>query len=783
MNQAPAARAFESLKFGVGQPVARTEDPMLVRGAGAYTDDLAAPGALHAVFLRSQHAHGLLRAVDAGAARAMPGVAAIYDGAQLAAAGYAGLKCMLPLTNADGAPMRAPDRPALAIGRVRHVGEPIACVLAETLDQARDAAEAILVDIEPLPVVLDEDAARAAGAPALFDDLPGNVVLESRTGDAAATEAAFARAAHVARLRLVDQRLAVACLETRAAIAEYDAASERFTLRAPSQGVFGLRAMLAATLRIAPQKLHVLTGQVGGSFGMKGAVFPELVCLMHAARALGRPARWTDGRSDSFLSDTHGRDMAFNAELALDAEGNFLALRVVGAGNIGAYTTLVSPLMPCGVAVRNLPGMYRTPAMDIRMQAVLTNTPPIGAYRGAGRPEGNYVMERLIEEAARISGLSAIDLRLKNAVTPADMPFHSPVGSVWDSGDCAALVAHALEVADWDGYAARKADSEGRGLIRGRGIGAYLEATAPPANEMGGLHFEQDGTVTIVTGTLDFGQGHATTFSQVLVTELGVPFDKIRFVQGDSDRLIAGGGTGGSKSTMASGAAVIEAAREVIARGRKLAGFLLETAEADIEFADGRFTVAGTDRAIDVLELAARLRAGITLPDDMPRTLDVDHVHKASPAAYPNGCHVAEVEIDPETGETRLVRYTMVNDFGVVVNPMLVEGQMHGGVVQGLGQVMMERIVFDEQGQLITGGFTDYAMPRAADAPFFTIESRPTRATTNPLGAKGCGEAGCSGAMPAIMNAVLDALRPHGVTHMDMPATPDRVWRAMRAAR
>ncbi len=768
----------DTLKFGVGQPVPRAEDPVLVRGEGAYTDDLTLPGQLYAAFVRSQHAHGRILSVDLSAALAMPGVVAAFDAAALAPFGYRGTKTALPLANRDGSPMRAPEQPALARERVRFVGECVAFVVADTPEAARDAAEAVAVEIEPLPAVLDAAAALAEGAPRLFDDLPDNCVLDFHFGDSEKTAAAFARAAHVARLRILDNRLAVCPMEPRAAIADYEAEGGRYVLRAPSQGVFGMRASLAGVFGVPADRVRVLTGHVGGSFGMKISAFPEYVCLLHAARELGRPVRWTDMRSESFVSDHHGRDMLFDAELAIDAEGNFLATRLVGTGNLGAYTTVVSPLMSSGLVMRNSVGMYRTPLVEAATRSVLTNTTPIGAYRGAGRPEGNFIMERLIEEAARISGLSSVDLRLKNCIRADEMPFTTAVGTVYDSGDFAPLIRRALEAADWDGFAARKADSEGRGLVRGRGIGAYLEITAAPANEMGGLTFNADGTVTIVTGTLDFGQGHGTVLAQVLNTHLSVPFDKVRLVQGDSDRLVAGGGTGGSKSMMASGAAVLEAAQEVVAKGRKLASHLLEAAEADIEFADGRFSVAGTDRGIGVMELAARLRVSPP-PADLPQSLDVTHVHKHSASAYPNGCHVAEVEIDPETGETRVVRYTMVNDFGTVVNPLLVEGQLHGGVIQGVGQALMERVVFDEDGQLLTGSFMDYAMPRADDAPAFHFESRPTRATTNPLGAKGCGEAGCAGSLSSVMNAVLDALRPYGVGDMDMPATPEKIWRAI----
>ena len=782
MNDLFKAEDSAALQFGIGQPVSRMEDPVLLRGEGRYTDDVSLPGQAYAAFVRSPHAHGVIAGIDAEAARALPGVLAVYTASDLAPMGYGPLKCVIAFQHRDGRPMAVPLRYALAEDKVRFVGDPVAVVVAETAPQARDAAEAVALDIDPLPAVTRVAEAVAPGAPVLYDDAPGNLVLDYHFGDAEKVAEAFARAAHVTRLEILNNRVVVNAMEPRAAVVAYDSETGRFTVHAPSQGVFGKRNNLAEAMGLPPDRIHLITGHVGGSFGMKGAVFPEYVCLLHAARALGRPVKWTDQRSDSFVSDHHGRDMEVVGELALDAEGRFLATRFTGYGNLGGYVSQVGPMMTTLNIAKNSIGMYRTPLVEVNTICAVTNTVPIGAYRGAGRPEGNYYMERLIDTAAAETGIDRVELRRRNMVAPGELPWKTPAGTAYDSGDFPGLLARAVAAADWDGFAARREDSAARGKLRGRGIGCYLEVTAPPANEMGGLHFEPDGTVTIVTGTLDYGQGHWTPFAQVLHSKLGIPLDRIRLVQGDSDRLIAGGGTGGSKSIMASGAAILEAGELVIEKGRQIAGHLLEAGAFDVEFRNGRFTVAGTDRGIGLMELAGRLAAGLELPPDVPDTLDVDHVFKQAPSAYPNGCHVAEVEIDPDTGTTAVVRYVMVNDFGTVVNPLLVEGQLHGGVMQGVGQALMERTVYDGEGQLTTGSFVDYQMPRAADAPpVFTFESRPQPTATNPLGAKGCGEAGCAGSLPAVMNAVVDALSGLGIRHIDMPATPLAIWQRIAA--
>jgi carbon-monoxide dehydrogenase large subunit len=780
MNLHNDPSTFTSGIAAIGEPLLRSEDPKLLRGEGRYTDDLSLPNQAHCVMLRSRHAHGVIRSIKTDAARKMPGVLAVYTGADLSA--YGPMKSGLPFKSRDGSEMRRTGRPTLATDKVRFVGDPIACVIAETVNQGRDAAEAIEIEIESLPAVTDPPAAIQSGAPQLYDDAPGNMALDWHYGDAEKVAAAFASAAHVAKVELVNSRVVVNAMEPRAAMAEYDVASGRWTLHTGCQGVMGMKAQLAAVLGTAPDKVHVLSGNVGGSFGMKAAVYPEYVCALHGARALGRPVKWTDDRSGSFLSDNHGRDHLQTAELALDAEGHFLALRLTGFANLGAYMGTMAPQPPTLNTVRNAASLYRTPLIEVSTRCVFTNTTFVNPYRGAGRPEGNYFMERVIDVAAAEMGIDRVTIRRRNQITPRELPYTAASAQTYDSGDFPAILKEGLERADWKGFSARKREAKKRGRIRGIGLGCYLEVTAPANKEMGGVRFEPDGTVTIVTGTLDYGQGHATPFAQVLSQKLGIPFERIRLLQGDSDQLLAGGGTGGSRSMMNSGGAIVEAAAKVVEQGKAIASHVLETAVADIEFADGRFTVAGTDRSIGIMELAKKLRAGAKLPPDSPRSLDVSHVSNGQPSAFPNGCHVAEVEVDPQTGVIEVVKYTSVNDFGTVINPMLVEGQIHGGVVQGIGQAMLERTVYDADGQFLTGSYMDYCLPRAVDAPPFTTVHHPVPAKTNPLGVKGCGEAGCAGALTSVMNAIADALSEYGIRHIDMPATPEKVWQAIRGA-
>src|SRR3984957_15542283 len=767
-------------KYGVGQPVRRTEDDTLVRGKGKYTADFNLPGQAYAWIVRSSHAHGILRGIDTSDAKAMPGVLGVWTGTDLS--GYDPFTCGLPLKNRDGSPLLQTNRMPLMTDKVRYVGDAVAFVVAETLAQARDAGEAVVLDIEPLPAVTSAEEATKPGAPQLYDHIPNNVALDYHYGDSAKVDTAFAAAAHVTRLDIVNTRVAVVAMEPRAAIASYDKTSERFTIQVPTQGVAGNRVNLAKNMKLPNEKVRILTANVGGSFGMKNINYPEYMCILYAAKAIGKPVKWTDERSISFLSDSHGRAQNIHAELALDSDGGFLAVKLSGYGNLGAYITGVAPGPLSLNTGKNLASVYKTPLMSVDIKCVVTNTTHMGAYRGAGRPEANYYMERLIDRAADEMGINRLTLRKRNFIKPAQMPFAASSGVTYDSGDFQGVFDKALDISDHANFARRKKESRKRGKLRGIAVGSYLEVTAPPNVELGKIVFEDDGSVKIITGTLDYGQGHATPFAQVLATHLGVPFERIKLEQGDSDLVHTGNGTGGSRSITASGMAIVEASQLIVEKGKRAAAHLMEAAEGDIEFAGGQFTIAGTDRSIDIMELAKRVRDG-KMPDDVPSSLDVDHTSGPVPSTFPTGCHVAEVEIDPDPGVVEIVRYTGVNDFGTVVNPMLVAGQLHGGVAQGIGQAFMECVSYDANGQPITGSFMDYALPRAEDIPLMQIGDHPVPAKSNPLGTKGCGEAGCAGSLSTLTNAVLDALSELGITHIDMPLTPERVWRAIHDAK
>lgn len=785
MQDQSSSRSIENTiaaqKYGIGQPVVRKEDDTLVRGKGKYTDDLNLQGQAYAVIVRSLHSHGVLKKVDAAEAKKLPGVLGIWTGEDMVAAGYGNFVSRMPLKSKDGSPLLQSNKPILAVGKVRFVGDPVAVVVAETLAQARDAAEAVELDIEPLPAVTRAADAIKPGAPQLYDSVPNNMVLDYHYGDTARVDEAFTRAAHTVKLDLDNTRVAVVAMEPRAGIGDYNKARDFYTLHVPTQGVAGNRVLLATLLKVKADQIRILTGNVGGSFGMKSVNYPEYTCILHASKMLGRPVKWTDERSGSFLSDSHGRASEVTAELALDGEGNFLAVRVTGFGNVGGYLAGVMPSpLSLGIA-KNIASVYRTPLIEVSIKCVLTNTTVMGAYRGAGRPEANYFLERLIERAAEEMGIDRIQLRKKNLIKSAQMPFMASSGMQYDSGDFPGVMATALKSADYAGFAKRKKESRKQGKLRGIAVGSYLEVTAPPSKELGKIVFDKDGGVTLITGTLDYGQGHASPYAQVLSDRLGVPFDKIRLVQGDSDVVHAGNGTGGSRSITASGQAIVEASALVIEKGKQAAAHVLEASATDIEFAGGRFTIAGTDRSIDVLDLAKALqdRKG----GDGPSSLDVDHVSNEVQATFPNGCHVAEVEVDPETGVIDIVKYTGVNDFGMEVNPLMVAGQVHGGVAQGIGQALMECVSYDDSGQPITGSFMDYAMPRAGDIPEVVLDSHPSPATTNPLGTKGCGEAGCAGSLSTVVNAVINALADVGVKHINMPLTPERVWQAIQQAK
>ena len=782
MDDRTSQAALSLTKFGVGQPVRRSEDPKLVKGEGSYTDDVNRPGQAYAAMVRSREAHGIIRSIDIDAAKAMPGVLAVLTAADLK--DYGGFKCTMPLKSRDGSPIRYVPRPALAADKVRFVGDPVACVIAKTVEQAKDAAEAVALDIEPLPVVLDPEAASKPDAPLVYDEVPNNVVLDYHFGDAAKVEEAFAKAKHVTRLKTSNQRMIVAPMEPRAAIGEFDKDKGKWTLYSCTQGVHGVKSVLMDILGATADKVRIVTGQVGGSFGMKAQPYPEYICLLHGAKVLGRPVKWTDERSGSFVSDHHGRAQDFTIEVAFDDNAQILAVRVTGFADMGGYLSQFGPLLPTLNIVKKVVGVYRTPLLQVSTKCVLTNTTLVSAYRGAGRPEGNYYMERALDIAASELGLDRIELRKRNMIRPRDLPFKAASDMTYDCGDFPAVLKQALEMADYKGFSKRKRESKKNGKLRGLGVGCYLEVTAGGGKELGNIRFNDDGTVTIVTGTLDYGQGHATAYAQVLVDQLGIPFERIRVIEGDSDLVTYGGGSGGSRSIMFASATIMESAKLVIERGKQAASYVLEASAGDIEFNQGRFVIAGTDRAIGLMDLAAKLRGGLSLPEGAPTSLDVDHMlDNPLPSAFPNGCHIAEVEIDPLTGETHVVKYSAVNDLGTVVNPMLVEGQIQGGVMQGLGQVLLEKAVYDNDGQLVTGSFMDYAMPRAHDAPMIEVAHHPVPTKSNPIGAKGCGEAGTSGGLPSVANAVIDALSDLGIRHLEMPMTPSVIWNAIEQAK
>jgi len=770
-------------QFGIGQAVRRKEDVRFVTGKGTYTDDANRPGQAHAVFLRSPHAHARIKRIDTAAARAAHGVLAVYTGDDVARAKLGMIRCVVPLKNRDGSNYANPGRPLLAQERVRHVGEAVAMVVAATLAEAKDAAELIEVDYEPLPAVTEPAAAVRPGAPLLFDAAPNNVAMDWELGDAKAVEAAFAAAARVVKLDLSISRSIVTPLEPRGAIGEFDKSSGRYTVEVGTQGVFTARATIAKSLAVPEDKLRVVTRDVGGSFGMKGFDYPEHALVPWAASQLDRPVKWMSERQEAFVSDTQGREQQVHAELALDKDARFLAIRVENFANVGAYLSYFSLLIPTVAGLRLLTGAYRIPAAYAHVRAVFTNTVWVDAYRGAGRPETAYVLERLVDLAARETGLSVEEIRRRNFVPPEAMPYQTPMVVRYDSGNFPLNFDTALKGADRAGFAGRRAEAGKRGKLRGMGLAYYMEVTANMPQEKADIRFLPDGRVHMGIGTGPSGQGHETAFAQILEDRLGLPFDRIEFVFGDSDSLAQGGGTGGAKTLMLAGTALVDAAEKIIAKGKRLAGHFLEAAENDIEFRDGTFTIAGTDRSITIMELARRAREAKGLPEGVPPSLDEIGTSSADKNTFPNGCHVCEVEIDPDTGATEICRYTIADDFGRIVNPLIVEGQIMGGVVQGAAQALFEGARYDAaSGQLLTGSLMDYAMPRAADYPSIAITFNEVPCTTNVLGIKGAGEAGSVGSIAATMNAVIDALAPAGVGHIDMPASPARIWAALAAA-
>ncbi len=759
-----------------GQPLRRREDARLLTGTGRFTADLIAPGTAQAVMVRSPHAHARIAAIDTAVARAMPGVLAVLTGADYARDGLGGIPSgsdliRLPGTPADQDFAFRPERPALAMEIVRFVGDSVAMVVAESEALARDAAEAVLVEYEPLPAVTRTEEACLKGAPPVWPEAPDNVCFHWQAGDRAAVDAAFARAHRVVRLDAVNPRVHVGALETRGAIGGF--AGGRYTLRTGSQMPHGLKSALAEVLGVAPEGVRVLVADVGGSFGIKNALYPEQVLVLWAARKLGREVAWIGERADGFLSDYHARDNAYAGELALDAEGRFLGLRVTSIAAIGAYLAPKGQLSPTS----NMPalaGVYRLPCIHVGVTGVFTHTAPTEVYRGAGRPEAVYLLERLVDHAARETGIDPLILRRRNLLTPAELPYATGLGLRYDSGDFPAMLDAALEEADHAGFPIRAAEAAARGRLRGLGWAHYCERVAGSWDEHAWIELHADGRVTALVGAMSNGQGHETAFAQLVAAQLGVAPEDVTVVQGDTDRIPSGHGTGGSASIPIAGAALSVATDDLIRKATALAADVLEAAEADIEFADGEFRIAGTDRRAGLRAVAALLGE---------RVLEGAGWWKPEGPTFPNGCHVAEVEIDPETGAWTLVRYTMLHDFGRVLNPMLLQGQLQGGVVQGIGQAASESVRHDEAGQVLTGSFMDYAIPRADELPPLELITRPTPAPANILGVKGCGEAGAAGGAPAVMNALMQALATRGVRHLDMPATPERVWRALHATR
>ena len=767
--------------FGISQHVLRREDQDLITGAGNYSDDSTFEGQTFVAFLRSPVAHAAIKSVDLSAAKDAPGVAGAFTGDDLRAAGTGDIPNLTPFASFDGSPILLTSRPALAVGRVRHVGEIVAMVVAETAAQAADAVELIGFDFDTLPTVVDVEAAVADGAPQLWDNMPNNVCLDFRIGDGDKTDAAFAQAAHVSRLTLKTNRIVAASMEPRSASARWDSENDRYELVSGSQGVNAMRRMLAeAIFQVPPEKMHVVTHDVGGGFGMKTQAYPEYVACLFAAKAIGRPVKWQGSRSEAFLGDNQARDGVMNGELAFDGNGKIVGMRVDMIAAMGGYLSSHGPAAATRNVCNCLTGCYDNPALHFRVRCVMTNNIPIGPYRGAGRPEAAYMLERLMDHAAREMGIDRVELRRRNFIDPDNMPYATSIAQTYDSGEFEAAMDKALELAGWGGFAARRADSEQRGRLRGMGMACFVETAGGFLDEGAKIEFADDGAVEAILAVQSNGQGHATSFAQVVADRLEVPYDKVRIVEGDSDTTPATGfASVASRSAALAGAAISVTVDAVLDKGRQLAGHVLEAAEADIEYAGGAFRVAGTDREIDIFDLAARVKTLGDLPGDLPQSLDSEEDFTSPEQTYPNGCHVCEVEIDPDTGVIEVVGYTAVDDCGTVINPMIVHGQVHGGVAQGLGQVLGEHAIYDDDGQLLAGSFMDYMMPRADDLPSMKLGFHSVPCTTNPIGAKGAGEAGTTGALPAGMNAILDALAARGITEMDMPATSFKVWAAL----
>ena len=768
-------------RYGIGQPVRRVEDQRFLTGRSRYVDDIQLPRMLHGAVVMSPHAHALIKKIDISKAIETPGVHLVLTGADARNEGLGGIPPLFMPEDMGGPKGYRTFRPLLEATKARYVGDRIAFVVAETPELARIAAERVEVEYEPLPAVVNVEDAAKDGAPKVWDEWTSNMAFPLMMGNKEAADAAFARAKHVVSVRLYNNRITANAMEPRAALGDF--ADDSYTLYTSTQNPHGVRSILAgAVFKLPETRIRVISPDVGGGFGMKGDTYPEDGLVLWASRRLGRPVKWVATRTESMLGDNHGRDQLVNAELALDENGKILGIRMQALHAVGAYVTNAG-VVPVLCALRNIPNVYVVPAMLVASKAIFTHTTPLGPYRGAGRPEAAYVTERLMDEAARKLGMDAVEIRRRNYIPPGAMPHNTATGWTYDSGDFARLTDRCLEISDWKSYEKRKAESGKKGKLRGRALIYYLEDSGV-FNERMELRFDPGGTVTIVAGTHSHGQGHATTYAQLVSEWLGVPFESVRLVQGDTDAVSFGRGTYASRSAMLGGSALRAAADGIIEKAKALAAHLLEVSPKDLGFAEGKFTVSGTDRSIALTDVAKAFHRPVGPTTRFGMGLDASGSSNAPPT-FPNGCHACELEIDPDTGEVSIDRYAVVDDVGRVINPMICHGQIEGALAQGIGQALMENVAFDrESGQMLSASFTDYAMPRAADLPaHYELDFIDVPATTNPLGVKGVGEAGCVGAPPAVMNAILDALRPLGVKHLDMPATPRRVWEALQNAK
>ncbi|WP_237214053.1 xanthine dehydrogenase family protein molybdopterin-binding subunit [Falsiroseomonas oryziterrae] len=783
---------------GIGASVRRKEDLRFLSGRGQYTDDINRPGQTHAWILRSPHAHAAIQGLDTAAAKAMPGVLAVFVGADMAADNVGGIPCGWQIHNKDGSPMAEPPHPALAIGKVRHVGDPVAVVIAETKQQARDAAEAIVVDYAPLPAAATMEQALKPGAPQIHDGAPGNLCYDWHIGDRAVLDAAFAKAHKVVSFETTNNRLVPNAMEPRAAIGEYDAQSGDYTLYTTSQNPHVIRLLMGAfVLHIPEAKLRVVAPDVGGGFGSKIYHYAEEAIVTWASAKVKRPIKWTAERTESFMSDAHGRDHVTKAELALDAQGKILGLKVHTHANMGAYLSTFAPCVPTYLYATLLSGVYVMPVIYAEVKAVFTNTVPVDAYRGAGRPEATYLLERLMDVAAKEMGLDRVEFRRRNFIPVDAFPYQTPVALQYDSGNYFATLDAALETADWKGFEARRAAAAAKGKLRGIGISTYLEACgiAPSAvvgslgaraglYEVGTIRVHPTGSVTVLTGAHSHGQGHETTFAQLVADRLGVPIANVDVVHGDTAKVPFGMGTYGSRSLAVGGSAMVKAMDKIVAKGKRIAAHLMEASVEDVEFDRGTFRVAGTDKTKSLTDISLAAYVPHNYPiEEIEPGLEETAFYDPKNFTYPGGCHIAEVEIDAETGKVSMVNFTAVDDVGRVINPMIVEGQVQGGVAQGIGQALLESAIYDDQGQLISGSMMDYTMPRADDLAPVSVATHTTLCTHNPLGVKGCGEVGAIGSPPAVINAVVDALRDYGVRHIEMPATPAKIWNIIHGGR